>query len=174
MRWWFVVGLLVVLLLAVGPTAKAASGSVYHTVRYGETLYQIGWTYGVSPYAIARCNGLSNPNLIYAGQVLYIPRSGVCGQPHLYRRSAYYPPVQRWQPRYNYYHHRRPVYRRNYSYYRPQYPTYEGGYDGSFNFENSPPPYGYNEPPGGGSVPIGDYPGGSPAPGGSPSYEGGF
>ena len=53
--------------------APPASGGSYHRVRYGETLFSIGRLYGVSPYSIAQANGLSNPNYIYAGQVLHIP-----------------------------------------------------------------------------------------------------
>jgi LysM repeat protein len=45
----------------------------YHTVKYGQTLYSIARHYGVSPWAIARCNGIYNMNLIYAGQRLCIP-----------------------------------------------------------------------------------------------------
>ncbi|MBN1991969.1 MAG: LysM peptidoglycan-binding domain-containing protein [Anaerolineae bacterium] len=69
--------------------APPASGGMYHTVRYGETLFSIGRIYGVNPYSIASVNGLANPDCIYAGQVLYIPsgdgwsgcgRCG-CGQP---------------------------------------------------------------------------------------------
>ena len=45
----------------------------YHTVKYGQTLYSIARHYGVSPWAIARCNGIYNMNLIYAGQCLCIP-----------------------------------------------------------------------------------------------------
>jgi LysM repeat protein len=44
-----------------------------HCVTYGETLYSIGRRYGVSPYAIARFNGIYNPNYIQAGQCLTIP-----------------------------------------------------------------------------------------------------
>ncbi|MFN2115431.1 MAG: LysM peptidoglycan-binding domain-containing protein [Anaerolineae bacterium] len=47
-----------------------------HCVRYGETLYSIGRMYGVSPYAIARANGLYNPDYIRAGQCLRIPTGG--------------------------------------------------------------------------------------------------
>jgi len=46
----------------------------YHTVKSGETLYCIGRAYGVDPYAIATQNGIVNPNLIHAGQILAIPR----------------------------------------------------------------------------------------------------
>jgi putative chitinase len=44
-----------------------------HTVVYGENLYRISLHYGVSMYAIAQANGISNLNLIYAGQTLCIP-----------------------------------------------------------------------------------------------------
>ena len=66
--------ILVVLLLAVSVSVASASGGSYHKVRYGETLYGIGRYYGVSAYQIAKTNNLYNPNYIYAGQVLYIPR----------------------------------------------------------------------------------------------------
>ena len=58
--------------------AQPAYGPVHHRVRRGETLFSIGRLYGVNPYAIARANGIPNPNRIYAGQVLLIPS----GQPH--------------------------------------------------------------------------------------------
>jgi LysM repeat protein len=45
----------------------------YHTVVRGENLYRISLHYGVSMYAIAQANGISNLNLIYAGQTLCIP-----------------------------------------------------------------------------------------------------
>ncbi len=54
------------------PTAGYAPG--YHMVRAGETLSSIGRYYGVSAWAIASANHLRNPNHIYAGQWLYIPR----------------------------------------------------------------------------------------------------
>ena len=58
---------------AVSYAAPPAYGPIYHYVRYGETLSSIGRLYGVNPYAIARANGISNPNRIYAGQWLLIP-----------------------------------------------------------------------------------------------------
>ena len=71
---------LIVLLLALTVSVAAAkgnaSGGMYHTVSYGETLYSIGRYYGVNPHAIARANNLYNPDYIYAGQVLYIPSGG--------------------------------------------------------------------------------------------------
>ena len=44
-----------------------------HTVQRGETLYRIALKYGTSVWAIARANGIANPNRIYAGQRLAIP-----------------------------------------------------------------------------------------------------
>ncbi|TEU14158.1 MAG: LysM peptidoglycan-binding domain-containing protein [Anaerolineales bacterium] len=58
---------------AVSYAAPPAYGPIYHHVRYGETLSSIGRLYGVNAYAIARANGIWNPNRIYAGQVLLIP-----------------------------------------------------------------------------------------------------
>jgi LysM repeat protein len=45
----------------------------YHVVRSGETVYAIARAYGVRPDAIASCNALINPNLIYPGNQLAIP-----------------------------------------------------------------------------------------------------
>jgi LysM repeat protein len=42
-------------------------------VRAGETLAAIARRYGTTATAIARLNGLSNPNRIYVGQRLLIP-----------------------------------------------------------------------------------------------------
>jgi murein DD-endopeptidase MepM/ murein hydrolase activator NlpD len=57
-------------LLAVPPSAS----DVTHEVRAGETLTAIAMRYGVSVDEIARANGLADPNRIYVGQVLVIPR----------------------------------------------------------------------------------------------------
>ena len=71
----------------------------YHVVRAGETLSSIGRLYGVSAWAIASANHLANPNRIYAGQYLCIPRGGTgypppppppppaCGQYHIVARG---------------------------------------------------------------------------------------
>ena len=67
------IAVLVILLLLMSVPAAFASGGTHHTVHYGETLFSIGRTYGVNPYAIAEVNHLVNPHHIYAGQVLYIP-----------------------------------------------------------------------------------------------------
>jgi len=60
---------------SVEPTYPPQAILGYHTVRPGETLFCIGRAYGVDPYAIARRNGILNPNAIRAGQVLAIPNA---------------------------------------------------------------------------------------------------
>jgi LysM repeat protein len=70
--------LLPVLVLVVAlalPAAVEASGLV-HVVQRGENLYRIAMRYGTTVQAIARANGIWNPNLIYAGQRLIIPTGG--------------------------------------------------------------------------------------------------
>jgi spore germination protein len=44
-----------------------------YRVMWGDTLYRIGWKFGVSPWAVARANGIANPDYIRAGQCLLIP-----------------------------------------------------------------------------------------------------
>jgi hypothetical protein len=44
-----------------------------HKVQRGESLFRIGLQYNLTWVPIARANGISNPNLIYTGQVLCIP-----------------------------------------------------------------------------------------------------
>ena len=44
-----------------------------HVVQYGDTVFNIGWRYGSSSYAISSASGLANPHLIYVGQTLCIP-----------------------------------------------------------------------------------------------------
>lgn len=83
-------GLILQLLVsAAGFAAPPALDPDYHVVKRGETLSYIGRLYGVSSWDIARANSIPNPNLIYVGQVLYIP----VGQPvyegciHVVRRG---------------------------------------------------------------------------------------
>jgi LysM repeat protein len=123
----------VVLLQAVNGPAMAAppaEGGFYHTVHYGDTLFSIGRMYGVNPYTIAEVNGLSNPDCIYAGQILYIPSGGGWGGGGGCGRSGCgntprQQPQPRYTPRYDsgygydytgyYYYNTYPQYRR-YSY----------------------------------------------------------
>ena len=60
---------------SVPPSTPPASGSTY-TVRRGDTLTAIALRYGVSAWSIAQLNSISNPSLIYVGQVLRIPDGG--------------------------------------------------------------------------------------------------
>ena len=50
-----------------------ACGTVY-IVKKGDSLAVIAQRYGVMVSAIVACNGIKNPNMIYAGQKLCIPR----------------------------------------------------------------------------------------------------
>lgn len=97
-----VVGGLVMMLLAVTAPGAAASGGVYYRVKVGDTLFSLGRLYGVDAYFIADVNGLSNPNRIFAGQVLFIPSSGAGysygGAPY----SHYYPTGQYYEGSYYY------------------------------------------------------------------------
>lgn len=47
--------------------------SAYYRVQRGDTLYSIALRYHRSVWAIAQANGIRNPNVIYAGQLLCIP-----------------------------------------------------------------------------------------------------
>ena len=50
------------------------NGSSYktYTVKSGDTLSGIAAKYGTTYQKLAQINGISNPNVIYAGQVLKI------------------------------------------------------------------------------------------------------
>ena len=74
------------LLLAFGllgavmaPAASAATCSAQYTVLPGDNLFRIGVAFGVPWPQIAAANNLTNPGLIFPGQVLCIP--GVAGTP---------------------------------------------------------------------------------------------
>jgi LysM repeat protein len=64
-------GVLVITSEAIVPVDETATS---YTVRAGDTLSAIALRYGVTVEAIMQANGLSNANLIYAGQVLTLPR----------------------------------------------------------------------------------------------------
>lgn len=53
---------------------NSAPAKVTYTVKSGDTLSGIASKYGTTVNAIASANGISNPNLIYVGQVLTIPQ----------------------------------------------------------------------------------------------------
>ena len=74
-RIMVVLAVVMVLTLALGVTSAGAQpmwGPWYH-VHKGDTLIGIAMKFHTSPWAIAQANGIHNPNLIYAGQMLFIP-----------------------------------------------------------------------------------------------------
>jgi LysM repeat protein len=78
---WIMIALLAVALLA--PTlvhdsrpVQAQAGQQTHVVQPGENLYRIALRYGTTWPVLAQANGISNPDLIYVGQVLVIPGPG--------------------------------------------------------------------------------------------------
>lgn len=68
-----------------GGSAAASGGGTYRIQR-GDTLSGLAGRWGTSVSAIARLNGISNPNLIIAGQTLRIPGRDGGG-------SSYTPPA---------------------------------------------------------------------------------
>ena len=54
------------------PAPSTPAGQTY-TVRRGDILSAIARRHGVSTWALAQANGIRNPSMIYAGQVLRIP-----------------------------------------------------------------------------------------------------
>ena len=64
-------------------TPPPTTGSTTYVVRAGDTLGKIAIQFGTSIQALMSANNLSNPNLIYVGQVLVIPGGG----------GGYIPPV---------------------------------------------------------------------------------
>ena len=73
-----------VLKLPVSNSVKSgASSNQYQTtyvVKPGNTLSGIAARFGTTVQYLARINGISNPNLIYPGQILKIRASGVSSQ----------------------------------------------------------------------------------------------
>ena len=62
---------------ATGPVVRSTSdGPIVYTVKRGETLTMIARRYGVSVRELAASNGITNPDRIYPGQILRIPRTG--------------------------------------------------------------------------------------------------
>jgi LysM repeat protein len=50
-----------------------ASGGTTYVVKAGDNLYRIALSFGLSYQQLAQYNGITDPNSIYAGQVLRIP-----------------------------------------------------------------------------------------------------
>jgi len=65
--------LVAVMLVASFSFTLAQDGQVTHTVAAGENLFRISLRYNVSLTAMAQANNISNPALIFTGQVLIVP-----------------------------------------------------------------------------------------------------
>jgi len=48
----------------------------YYTVQSGENLFRVGLRFGLQWTVIAAANNIVNPNLVFAGQTLFIPAGG--------------------------------------------------------------------------------------------------
>lgn len=59
--------------------AQQPEGQVTHTVAQGENLYRIALQYGITIDQLSAANGITNPALVYVGQVLIIPGALVGG-----------------------------------------------------------------------------------------------
>lgn len=86
--------LVVVVALSVPAEAQAAG----YVVHRGDTLGAIAYRSHLSVYALARANGIRNPNAVRAGRVLFVPRAVPRYTYGTVRRYAYY--RRRWVPRY--------------------------------------------------------------------------
>lgn len=62
------------------PTATPVTGGTY-IVQPGDNLFRIALRNGLSTQALAEANGITNPALIYVGQVLVIPGAGAPARP---------------------------------------------------------------------------------------------
>jgi LysM repeat protein len=61
------------------PSSGGPSTNPAYLVQPGDTLSEIAERFGTSVGAIAQANGLENPNLIFSGQVLYVPAAPSSG-----------------------------------------------------------------------------------------------
>ena len=55
------------------PTPAPTTGTQTYTVKPGDTMHALARRFGVSVSAIASANGIANPNILKAGEVLRIP-----------------------------------------------------------------------------------------------------
>lgn len=63
-----------------GSNAGGGSGNTFvYTIQSGDTLSEIAERFGTTTQALTALNGISNPNLIYAGQRILIPGSNAGG-----------------------------------------------------------------------------------------------
>lgn len=80
---WLVMFMLFLVVVPSAIHAQETTGAWTgtHTVQSGETLGRIALRYGIGVNALASANGISNLDLIYAGQVLRVPIAGTPGSP---------------------------------------------------------------------------------------------
>lgn len=69
------------LVASASPPAQTCGPNIAHIVQRGENVFRISLRYGTTVGAIVAANGLANPNVIYAGQVLLIPCPGAVTTP---------------------------------------------------------------------------------------------
>src|SRR3954468_12379944 len=69
----FMIACLVAVPIALPSIGLRAQGTSSYTVQPGDNLYRISLKFGVTQAVIAQANGITNPNLIFVGQVLQIP-----------------------------------------------------------------------------------------------------
>ncbi len=67
---------LAVCLMVLTMSTSLVYADMYYVVQPGDTLYLISLQFGVSQQALITANHLTNPNLLYAGQILIIPAGG--------------------------------------------------------------------------------------------------
>ncbi len=70
-----VIAMLLVAVPAYASPATTAGGSgcgQFYVVRCGDTLAKIAARFGTSVWALQQLNGISNPNLIFAGQTICV------------------------------------------------------------------------------------------------------
>ena len=80
----FVMALTLAPLAWMASAQPVAAGEVTHIVQPGQTLFSIARWYGVDVWVLARANNIVNPNRIYVGQRLVIPKSTVPGASNVY------------------------------------------------------------------------------------------
>lgn len=84
------------------PPYRAPAAGTY-VVRWGDTMRIIADRHGVSLWSLIAANPqIWNPNIIYAGQVIYLPT--YAGQPPYYQHDRGWPPREQrpwgWKPGY--------------------------------------------------------------------------
>lgn len=76
-----------VLIIPTGGYPAAPSSGTRYVVQWGDSLTSIAYRFGVTLQALMAANRLSNPNFIYAGQVLLIPTGAAAPS---YPAATYY------------------------------------------------------------------------------------